>query len=419
MILCPIKRCFLIVSLLLVWAGAGVCQPAKGFNELGVMAFKAQRYEQALEHFEKALALAPDALSIRRNICGVHQAMANDLALAGKFPEAIDRVLKGAAIDPENPSPRAQAGTYCLRSGQLPEAVKHLEAALALDPDHPETRAMLGEAYYQQNQPTKAREQWAEALKGDADLPGLQEKFDKLARESAVEEDFDQYAEGHFRLSYGEALSEDMRETVFRVLEEAYTRVGKALGGIAPSDPVRVVLYQGEQFTEATGTPAHVGALYDGKIRAPITGRGGRYLDERVLRVRLTHEYVHVALMTHLGPKVPWWLNEGLAEVFSREMDQSRRRLLGRAYRGERVYTLSYLESRQLERLGRDELAIAYAQAHAFAEHLWRTGKTEKLAVFIAHLKAGAVPEAALETAYGLDYAALEAAVAKGFGSEN
>ena len=405
----------LLLAALFAWAAPAPCQPAKGLNELGGIAFDAKRYMLALGHFEKALAQEPDNPVIRRNLCAVHQAIADELATENKLPEAIKRVQLGLAVDPENPSALAQAGAYYLKSGQLPEAAAQLEASVRSDPGYMDACFLLGEVYYQQNRLPEAREQWERVLKVEPERPGLQEKYDKLARESDVEQDFNRYAEGHFELSYAKALSEETRAIVFRVLEEAYQSVGAKLGGIFPPGAVQVVLYDGGQFSEATGLASHVGALYDGKIRAPITGRNGRFLDERTLRVRLTHEYTHVALVGYVGPKLPWWLNEGMAEVFSREMDLSRKRLLRGAYKETRTMPLHDLEGSQIDKLEPKALSVAYAEAHAAADLLWRAGGTEKLASLLKLLKAGTAMGTALPKIYSQDYAALDQAVADAY----
>jgi Flp pilus assembly protein TadD len=406
----PLSHAVLFMALL-ASASAAVAQqapPAKGFNELGVMAFGEKRYELALENFGKALELEANNPSIKRNLCAVHQAMANDLAVAGKLPEALARVNLGLDVDPENVSALAQAGAYRLKQGDLTAATTQLEQAVALDGSSKEARFLLGEAYYQQNKLTEARAQWDEVLKLDPAWPGLQEKMDKLSREDSVEADFTAYDAGHFQLRYAEALSEATRDGVFRVLEEAYKSVGEKLGGAFPAEPVQVVLYDGEQFTEATQSAAHVGALFDGKIRAPITGKNKRFLTPQVLSTRLTHEYVHVVLAQIGGGRVPWWLNEGLAETFSRQMDQSRQRLLRKAYAAEPTPTLADLEARQLDQLEPEELAMAYAQAHAATQVLWNEGGTKKMADAIRRIKDGASSQDAIREAFGMDYAALE-----------
>lgn len=387
---------------------AALAQPAMELNDLGVVAFEAKRYEEALDQFGKALELEPENPAVRKNICAVHQAMANDLLEQGKIAEALERVGLGLAVDPDNVSALAQSGAYHLKQGNLSEATTLLERAVALDSANVEARFLLGEALYQQNKLAEAKAQWDEVMKLDPAWPGLQEKLEKLVRESIAEQDFSEYTAGHFQLSYAKALSEPTREAVFKVLEAAYESVGAKLGGTFPSTAVQVILYDGEQFAEATQTPAHVGALFDGKIRAPITGKNGRFVQPQVLATRLTHEYVHVVIAQIGGGRVPWWLNEGLAEVLSREMDITRQRMLRRAYIGERTSSLADLETSQLDQLEPEALSLAYAQAHATAQELWRTGGTDKIAKALKAMNGGATAEDAIREAFGLDYAALQ-----------
>lgn len=392
----------------LISTQTALAQPGKGLNDLGVIAFDAKDYELALEQFGKALELEPENPAIRKNICAVHQAMANELFEQGKTPEALERVGLGLAVDPDNASALAQSSAYHLKQGNLAEATSALERAVTLDAANVEARFLLGEALYQQNKLVEARVQWEEALKLDPAWPGLQAKLDKLGRESIVEQDFNEYAAGHFQLSYAKALSEPTREAVFKVLEDAFDSVGTKLGGTFPSTAVHVILYDGEQFAEATQTSAHVGALFDGKIRAPITGKNGRFVQPQVLATRLTHEYVHVVVAQLGGGRVPWWLNEGLAEVLSREMDLNRERLLRRAYATDRTSSLAELEASQLDLLEPEALSLAYAQAHATTQELWRAGGTEKMTSALKSMSSGATPEEAIREAFGMDYAALQ-----------
>ena len=92
-------------------------------------------------------------------------------------------------------------------------------------------------------------------------------------------------------------------------LDRAYWRVGAVLGTY-PAEPISVVLYTRDQFTDITRSPAWAAGAYDGVIRVPMRGA----LDNRAELDRvLAHEFVH-ALVRSLAPRgVPTWLNEGLA----------------------------------------------------------------------------------------------------------
>ena len=75
-------------------AGMAFAQVPKGLNDLGVIAFGAKEYDLALEHFGKALELEPNNPALKKNICAVHQAVANGLAEEGKIAEALARRKK-------------------------------------------------------------------------------------------------------------------------------------------------------------------------------------------------------------------------------------------------------------------------------------------------------------------------------------
>ncbi len=399
----PITMAFLLFLVAIV-ANA---QPARGYNELGMDYFKSQRYAEALERFELAHKLAPDNPGIRRNLCTTHQALAKVAIDADAIDEALAHLEKAVAIDPTNPGPHVQLGGYMLGLGKLPEAQVHLEAALKRDPTQAEASVLLGEVFYRENKLRQARELWANALKEHPDFPGLEQKLDKVTREEKVESDFESYTSAHFRIRYGKVLSEETRTEVFNILESAYQDIGTALGGIFPVATVEVVLYDGDEFSEATQAERHVGALFDGKLRAPITNAKGRFLSKATLTSRLRHEYVHAVLREKLGFNVPWWFNEGLAETLSREMDRNRLRNLSAAYRGNKTFPFSDLDSNPKKELAPQALALAYAQSHVAVEVLWKENK-DKIPDYLDALQHAKTPEEALQQTLGLDYTALD-----------
>ncbi len=407
-----LRRCRLIAHPALLVVPLLICanilaQPAVGFNELGANYFKEGRYAEALERFERALQLAPNNPSVQKNIGLTHQALAREAFEHDDTAAALAHLEKAIAIDPKNPAPHVLIGGFQFGVGDLPAARSHLETALRLDPAQQKARVLLGEIHYRNNALAKAKKHWAQVLKEKPDWPGLQDKLDKLVREDSVESGFRDYVSEHFKVRYAKALSEEMRDRVFAILEEAYQEIGKTLGGIYPPHAVHVVLYDGNQFSEATQSKQHVGALFDGKIRAPITNKKGRFLSTATLTSRLRHEYVHVVLRYHVGNKVPWWLNEGLAETLSRDMDQNRLRILRKAYRTGNTFPFAELEANALQRLDSKQLHLAYAQVHVAVNTLWAASGNVKFQVLLQKLRADTSPEDALRQSLGLDYAEL------------
>jgi hypothetical protein len=76
-----------------------------------------------------------------------------------------------------------------------------------------------------------------------------------------------------------------------------------------PPESVTAILYTRQQFHDITKSPAWAAASYDGRIRIPVMGAltRGTELDRIV-----THEFVH-AVIHQTYPRIPFWLNEGLA----------------------------------------------------------------------------------------------------------
>jgi hypothetical protein len=206
-----------------------------------------------------------------------------------------------------------------------------------------------------------------------------------------------------------------VRATVLRILEKAYRDIGGQLGKVYPPEPVQVIVYGGEQFTEATQLASHVGAVYDGKIRAPLTDEKGGYLSEQELSRRLTHEYVHVVVRQIAGPNVPWWVNEGLAEQLSYTMDAQDTAFLLKAYQEGRTYPLRQLEGELLFSLQPDQLRVAYRQAHATMGYLWRRFGRTRTQQFLADVAKGVATEDSLRERFNRTYEQLGDEVAAEF----
>lgn len=390
-------------------------QSAAELNDKGIAAYNDKRFEDALALFEDAYELASDNDVIKHNLCNAHQEVASALEAQGKTDDALRHLALAIGVAPENPSPLVQIGSYYLKRNQVSDAVFRLEEAIELKPGLLDAHFLLGEAYYQDNDLPSARVQWDYVLAVKPDWPGLQEKYDKLFREESVEQNFRSSETRHFQLNYPKGLSQNARFKILTILEQAYSEIGRKLGGVYPPDTVKVILYSAEQFTEATQLESHVGALFDGKIRAPITNEQGEWLDETELTRRLTHEYVHVALRHLVGVNVPWWLNEGLAETLSRRIEDNRTQLLRNAYAQGLTYRLSELEGSQLNKLNAESLGLAYAQAHATVNMLWTRYGERRLVPMLKSLRDGTPAEEALSANFRKTYAVLEQEVANAY----
>src|SRR5207248_11414801 len=95
-----------------------------------------------------------------------------------------------------------------------------------------------------------------------------------------------------------------------------------------PPEPIGVVLYTEEAFTDITRAPSWAGALYDGRIRVPVQGLTSADAElSRSLKHELTHSFVAqktksacMGVAVSCGNHAPTWLQEGLARSEERRV---------------------------------------------------------------------------------------------------
>ncbi|MDK1022456.1 MAG: hypothetical protein QGD90_12560 [Candidatus Hydrogenedentes bacterium] len=410
----PVQTIFLPVCLVLsLLAPAAVyAQSAAVHNANGAELYAAREWNTAIDAFSQALQLEPDNKVIRTNLSNAFQAYAGELAKAGDYVTALTQLEDVIQFDPENPRPLVQLGAYYLHEGFVDYAIFRLEEAIELAPGDVDAHFLLGEAYYKDNDASSAIEQWDWVRESDPGRDGLAERIETARREERVEADFAGRSSRHFNVSYNREAEGALVREVLDHLESAYREIGRTLGRAYPPAPIQVSLYTIEGFLESTQLDEHVGAVFDGtKIRCPVIDGKGVRLPAEELRRRLYHEYVHVVVHHLAKNKVPWWLNEGLAETFSRDLTDSEIRLLQRARKQDSLFHLSELSESQLGQRELAALTVAYKQSHATVSFLRQRG-TRRFATLLAALANGEDPEVALRRSFRYSYRTLELAVA-------
>lgn len=407
--------CTALVAVLWAWTAQAqvALSYAAEYNTKGIQAYEQGDYTEAIRYFEKAYELAADHGTVRHNLCNANMARANELAMDKQYQAAIDLLKVAISVEPENVAPLIQLGSYYLSIGDTNQAIFRLEEAIELKPGELAAHELLGEAYYRDNDIPSARAQWDYVLEVDPARKGLRDKYNKAFREESVEQDFKRSGSRHFRVSYPKEIPYSVKSRVLTVLERAYLDIGRKLGGVYPPAPIQVIIYERGQFEEATQLDSHIGAIYDGKIRTPLTTPSGDWLDDEELTRRLTHEYTHVVVRHLVGDNVPWWLNEGLAETFSKDVSSAEWRLLQEAQASRGLFQLPALEVHQLKKLDAQALRLAYAQSHATVNMLWSRFGQHRMVQFLDDLSEGMAPEEALRQHYRRSYTSLETEVAK------
>jgi stage II sporulation protein D len=172
----------------------------------------------------------------------------------------------------------------------------------------------------------------------------------------------------HFRLTYPARVARREAEGLLRTFESAYADVSRRLArasvGAAPPD-VEVVVYEtAGDFVGATGQPAWVAAVTEGRR---IQLQPLEVLRRRgLLQTTPRHEFVHAALEAVGAGRAPLWLVEGLAAFVAGEGPQ-----LSRAAAGERM-TTEELERRLARPASAGEMRALYAAAYAEVSALVR-----------------------------------------------
>jgi len=373
--------------------------------EKAVILLEQKNYSGALEvlrSLEKALS---DPAQITNMIAIAYLGQGYQLLAAGEFQAARDSFRSGRSYNEEDLRLWQGEAITFYRQGKYQDAVSLLDQALGIDQQNPDVYLLLGKAYYAGGRMAEA----VDALQRSVEYGGGDEVarlLDKVRREWQIEEEMQLEYRGHFQLSFVDGgQASDLASDILATLEDAYVEVGSDLA-YYPDVRVPVLLYSHRDYADVTQSPDWAGAVYDGKIRLPMAGMRG--MTKRFSAI-LYHEYMHVLVHFMTGNNVPYWLNEGLAELSGRRIDSAPLTDLTAASE-----TGQLLEWRDLEKpfsdIPEDQVPLAYEQSyslvlfmvdsygwHNMAELLESLGKQQEwqVAVSVAYQE------------YGLDWPAI------------
>jgi protein O-mannosyl-transferase len=106
-------------------------------NNLGTAFTYAGRLRDAMEHFQRALAIKSD-YAVARNNLGAH------LIEVGRLREATEHLEKAVQLDPKFPEAHSNLGRALLYSGDVNGAISCFERALKIKPYYPDPYCYLG-----------------------------------------------------------------------------------------------------------------------------------------------------------------------------------------------------------------------------------------------------------------------------------
>jgi len=303
---------------------------------------------------------------------------------AGDGEKAAAAFKTMLASNPNDVRALTGAGIAAHMTGRDDQALSYLKRAVQVDPDSAEANSYLAQAAYVQGDldlAIKAGERYMKKSPGDREAA---KQIEVWKKEAALHDSYAVAPTSHFSVMFEGTTQQDIATRVVNVLEAAYTRVGAHLS--LPTDSVTAILYTGEQFRDITKSPSWAAGAYDGRIRIPV--RGALSVPAELERV-VTHEYVH-AVIHQLYPRIPLWLNEGLATYFEAN---DHTWLTGRL-RGAEVIPIGRLDE-AFEAQDRADAVTAYAEAYLGARILVnRLG--QNLPVFLTYVSSGTAIDQAL-----------------------
>ena len=327
-----------------------------------------------------------------------------DALAAGQPHAAADEFRQAIASDPKNPRLYLGAGTAAYLERRDADAKEAVDRALALDPRMTRARALLGQVLHRSGDLLGSIRTY-ETLTAEApDDKEALATLERWRREAELRDRMQQAIGQHFTVSFEGPEEATLASKAIDSLERAYWRIGDTLGGTYPSDPIAVVLYTGEQFTDITRSPSWAAGAFDGTIRVPMRGA----LDnEKELDRVLAHEFTH-ALIRSLAPRgVPAWLNEGLASVLEsgdlRWAEQQLRQAHARV-------SLGTLQA-SFGRLSGDQAQIAYATSAMAVRRLVEEAGGFAIANLLRDLGDGADFNAAFAHRIQRTFAAFQASL--------
>lgn len=139
---------------IVLWKDTIVHAPSnsRAQNNLATLLVDSGDYPLAIDHFEKALQLAPSAL--------LYHNLANTLALVGKVEEAIPSYRKALDLDPQLMRARLGLADAYLASGQAGPSIQHYKKYLEANPNFVPARRKLASAYRSIGDPKHALEEF-------------------------------------------------------------------------------------------------------------------------------------------------------------------------------------------------------------------------------------------------------------------
>ncbi len=325
----------------------------------------------------------------------------------GNFSKARGYLEAGLRFDSENPTILNYYAALLARTGNAAEALPYAERAVHAAPDSPDALTVLGYVQFADDHTADAIRTWKHSLALRPDST-VQKYLAKAQRDATAEADYTQHESNHFVLKYeGKQTSDGLRAQLIATLESEYDDLVRELG-IVPRNSILVVLYTEQSFFDVTQAPSWSGAVFDGKLRIPVSGLTS--VTPELARV-LKHELTHSFISQLANGRCPQWLNEGIAQALEPKQ-LSHGKLLAELFRTQREIPLNALEGSFMA-FSSVQATVAYEESLAAVQYISDTYGMGDLQRVLERLGQGSSTEAALRATIHSDYGQLETEIGK------
>lgn len=329
--------------------------------------------------------------------------------IAGKFEFEHGNVAQArqyfeAALrfQPESSTVLTYYAAVLARTGNANQALPYAERAARANPNSADAYTMLGYAQFASDHTKEAIASWQRSLALRPDR-AVQRLLDKAQREQSAETGFVQNESSHFVLHYEGRQNEALGTQILAALESDYNDLVRDLG-TPPRDNILVTLYTDTEFFDVTHAPSWVGALYDGKLRIPISGLTS--ITPELAHV-LKHELAHSFVAKLSAGRCPPWLNEGIAQFLEPKSLASDGPQLARLYKTQQNIPLNVLEG-SFMRLSGQSAYVAYAESLAAVTYINDSYGLSDVQRILERISQGNSTEAALRATIHSDYGQFE-----------
>lgn len=320
---------------------------------------KNHQWQEAIEVLSKNYKLTNADHNLKYFLVYCHAKLATAALKEKQYREAIKHLESCIEYVNDNPEFYQGLGDCHFSLAQYPEAEEAYSQVIRLKPDHFMAHRMLGEICYLTNRMEKAMEHWQKALKIKPDDSYTKKRVQQLKTYKKLSDNFETETDMMFSVSFDGTSNPQLRELVLDMLEEISRRIGQELN-LYPTRQIPVILLTNREFFDITGSPQWAGGVYEGHIKVPMDN-----YKPGLLKIVLTHEYVHAVIFDRLAYRCPWWLNEGLAQYLSRDGqgNQKKLQMAAKFIREGTVPPLEDLSGDWLKGQDTQKVQIAYALA--------------------------------------------------------